>query len=147
MAYKTLYVPTNKSKYVGDIDNILCRSLWERRFCKYLDENTNVLKWGFEIIKIPYLSSVDNKIHSYIPDFVVESKTKESKTKETKKEISIIEIKPAKQTIEPIKRKNKKSSLQECITYSINTSKWKSATEYCNRRGWTFRIITEKDLF
>lgn len=142
MPYKTFFIPVNKNKYVGDVDNILCRSLWERRFCKYLDENVKILKWGFELIKIPYLSSIDHKIHSYIPDFIVETKTKENK-----KEISIIEIKPLKQTLEPTKKKNKKTSLNECITYSINSSKWKSATEYCKERGWNLRIITEKDLF
>ena len=138
MAYKTFFIPINTNKYIGNLSNIRCRSLWERRFCKYLDENNNIIKWGFESIKIPYLSLIDNKIHSYIPDFIVESKNKK---------ISIIEIKPIKQTIKPIKKKNKKTSIQEHITYSINTSKWDSATTYCNERGWTFKILTEKDIF
>ncbi len=57
MAYKTYFRPINKNKYMGNIDDIHCRSLWERRFCKYLDENKNITKWGFELIKIPYIST------------------------------------------------------------------------------------------
>jgi len=140
MAYKTIFNPKNKDKYVGDVTNIRCRSLWERRFCKYLDENKNITKWGFEILSIPYLSAVDNKIHNYIPDFIVET------TKESQKMISIIEIKPKKQTIDP-QTKKKRVSLQECLTYSMNISKWESATLYCKSRGWTFKILTEKELF
>ncbi len=138
MAYKTYFRPINKNKYMGNIDDIHCRSLWERRFCKYLDENKNITKWGFELIKIPYISTTDNKIHIYIPDFIMETKSKE---------ITIIEIKPLKQTKEPKLKKNKKYSIQECLTYNMNTSKWSSATNYCKSKGWHFKILTEKDLF
>ena len=53
MPYKTLYKPKNPSKYIGDLNKIICRSLWERKFCKYLDENSNILRWSFETLKIP----------------------------------------------------------------------------------------------
>lgn len=138
MAYKTYFNPINKNKYMGDINDIHCRSLWERRFCKYLDENKNITRWGFELIKIPYLSNTDNKIHLYIPDFIMETENKE---------VTIIEIKPSKQTKEPKLKKNKKYSIQECLIYTMNTSKWSSATDYCKSKGWTFKILTEKDLF
>jgi len=138
MAYKNKYIPINKSKYIGDLDSIICRSLWERRFCKYLDNSPNVIRWGFELLRIPYYSPIDNKHHNYIPDFIVEYTDKQNK-----KQISLIEIKPYRQT----EKKNKKISLKESVVYSINLAKWESAKQYCKEHGWIFKLLTEKELF
>jgi hypothetical protein len=143
MPYKTKYIPDNPSKYVGDINSIFCRSLWERKFCKYLDSNKNIIRWSFESIKIPYLSPIDNKIHNYIPDFLVESKNKDGSIS-----TKIVEIKPKKQTKEPFKgNKKKKTILTENITYKINIAKWKYAKEFCDKHNIEFKILTEEDLF
>ena len=88
MAYKTIYKPLNESKYVGDVTNIICRSLWERRVCKYLDTNQNVIRWGSEELAIPYISPMDNKRHRYFPDFIVELKGSDNTVK-----TKIIEVK------------------------------------------------------
>jgi hypothetical protein len=141
MAYKTKYKPENPQKYLGNVNNIVCRSLWERRFCKYLDNNKNILRWSSEEIKIPYLSTIDNSVHFYYPDFVFEAK------KENNVKTYMIEIKPEKQTKAPKLKKNKKTYLQESIQFEINTCKWKAASEYCNKHGWIFKILTEKDIF
>jgi len=142
MPYKTKYKPINKTKYVGNPNNIICRSLWERRVCKYLDRNKNILRWGSEEIIIPYYSPVDKKVHKYYPDFIVEKKNKSGKT-----ETLLIEIKPEKQTRPPKKKRNKKSYLKECLTYEINKAKWKSAEKVCKNKGWKFLILTENDIF
>lgn len=143
MAYKTKYTPENPSKYIGENKTILCRSLWERKFCKYLDTNKNVIRWAFEAMRIPYVSPIDNKIHSYIPDFIIETKDK-SGTIET----TIIEIKPKKQTKEPLMGKKKKRTfLQESIIYRVNEAKWKSASIFCKDKNIKFKILTEEDLF
>ena len=141
MAYKTKYNPKNINKYVGNHHNIVCRSLWERKFCKYLDSNDNVVRWSSEEIKIPYLSTIDNSVHFYYPDFVFEAK------KEDGVVTYMVEIKPEKQTKQPKQRKNKKTYLQESIQFEINTCKWKAAKQYCQKNGWIFRILTEKDIF
>jgi len=141
MAYKTKYNPKNTNKYVGNHHNIVCRSLWERKFCKYLDSNDNVVRWSSEEIKIPYLSTIDNSVHFYYPDFVFEAK------KEDGVVTYMVEIKPEKQTKQPKQRKNKKTYLQESIQFEINTCKWKAAKQYCQKNGWIFRILTEKDIF
>jgi len=138
MAYKNKFIPINKSKYIGDFNSINCRSLWERRFCKYLDSSPNIIRWGFELLRIPYFSPIDNKHHHYVPDFIVEYTDKENK-----KQISLIEIKPYRQT----EKKNKKISLRESVTYSVNLAKWKSAEKYCEELGWIFKVLTEKELF
>jgi hypothetical protein len=144
MPYKTKFIPTNTTKYIGDINKIVCRSLWERKFCKYLDETPNILRWSFETLKIPYLHPIDNQVHMYLPDFIIEKKGKTGLV-----ETLIVEIKPYKQTKEPKigKRKSKKSILNENITYAINTNKWKAAKEFCEKHSWKFVILTEKELF
>jgi hypothetical protein len=142
MAYKTKYKITNEKKYIGNPLNIICRSLWERRVCKYLDENQNVLRWGSEEISIPYYSPVDKKTHKYYPDFIAEIKN-------SKGEISryVIEVKPEKQTKPPKEPKKKtKSYLKECMRYKINEAKWISAKKVCENNDWKFIILTEKTI-
>jgi hypothetical protein len=141
MAYKTKYIPENTQKYAGNPQNIICRSLWERKFFKYLDKNNNIIRWSSEEISIPYISTIDKKIHNYYPDFVFEAKQHdEIKT-------FMVEIKPKKQTKQPKKRKNSKTYLQESVQYEINTCKWKAAKLFCKTHGWIFKILTEEELF
>lgn len=144
MPYKTRFTPKNSTKYIGDYTKIICRSLWERKFCKYLDENINVLRWSFETLKIPYKSPKDNLVHMYIPDFIVEKKNKKGDI-----ETLLVEIKPFKQTQAPKqgKRKSKKSFITENITFEINKSKWEAAKQFCDKHSWKFVILTEKELF
>ena len=44
MAYKGKYKPKNRNKYKGDPTKIIYRSLWERRFMVYCDENPSIIK-------------------------------------------------------------------------------------------------------
>lgn len=142
MPYKTRFFPKNPIKYIGDSTKIICRSLWERKFCKFLDENVNVLKWSFETLKIPYLSPKDNDVHIYHPDFIVEKKGKDGKVKTI-----VVEIKPYKQTQPPKPKKSKRSMMTESLTFSINNAKWKAAKKLCEDNDWEFVILTEKELF
>ena len=141
MAYKTKYKTINPSKYIGNPANIICRSLWERRVCKYMDENKNVKRWGSEEVVIPYYSPVDKKTHKYYTDFIAEIKSSNGDIK-----TYIIEVKPKKQTIPPKKKKKTRSYIKECLTYSVNEAKWESAIAYCKNNGWKFIILTEDDI-
>jgi len=142
VAYKTKYITQNSSKYIGNPDKIICRSLWERRVCKYLDENVNVIRWGSEEVKIPYYSPIDDKIRRYYPDFIAELKDKQGKIK-----TYIIEVKPKKQTKPPNpKKKKNRSFIQEQITYTTNKAKWESAKQFCDQNGWKFIILTEDNI-
>tara|TARA_R110002124_G_scaffold84503_6_gene219953 strand:+ start:345 stop:779 length:435 start_codon:yes stop_codon:yes gene_type:complete len=142
MAYKTRYTIKNPTKYIGDPTNIICRSLWERRVCKYLDENKSVSRWGSEELAIPYYSPVDRKMHRYFPDFIAEIMNKNGTVK-----TYVVEVKPKKQTEPPKKPKRKrKSYIQESLTYIVNTEKWKAAEKYCKKNGWEFIILTEDDI-
>ena len=143
MAYRGKYKPKNPNKYVGDPTKINYRSLWERKCMLTFDDNPNIIKWASEEIAIPYLSPVDRKRHRYYPDFMVELKNKEGKI-----ETIMIEVKPKKQTEPPQPRKRKSVTyLNEAKTYAINQAKWAAAQALCDRKGWTFRIMTEKEIY
>jgi len=144
MPYKTKFIPKNPTKYIGDSNKIICRSLWERKFCKFLDENVNILRWSFETLRIPYVSPIDNQVHVYLPDFIIEKRSKDGQV-----ETMVVEVKPYKQTQKPKigKRKSKQSILNENVTYAINTSKWEAAKTFCDKHSWKFILLTEKELF
>lgn len=142
MSYKGKYKPSYPQKYKGDPTNIIYRSLWERKFMVYCDNNNRILEWGSEEIALPYRSPIDNRVHRYFPDFYI--KVKES-TGEIKK--YLIEIKPLKQLSPPPKPKRQtKQYLYEAYEYAKNQAKWKAAREFCEDRQWQFKVITEKEL-
>tara|TARA_R100000388_G_C7230134_1_gene154146 strand:- start:920 stop:1360 length:441 start_codon:yes stop_codon:yes gene_type:complete len=142
MSYKGKYKPSNPKKYKGDPTNIIYRSLWERKFMVYCDNHSKILQWGSEEIALPYRSPIDNKIHRYFPDFFIKVREKNGKVKRY-----IIEIKPKKQTIEPVVKKRKtKGYIYEVYEYARNQAKWKAAEEFCKDRLWEFKILTEEEL-
>jgi len=139
---KSKYKPSYPKKYKGNPNNIICRSSWERKFCSYCDLNENIIEWASEEFFIPYVSPIDNKVHRYFPDFII-------KVKESKGSIKtyVVEIKPKRQTIAPVKKSRvTKSFIHECKTYAINQAKWKAAVEWCKDRLLEFKIITEDNL-
>tara|TARA_B100001113_G_scaffold71704_1_gene55537 strand:- start:428 stop:868 length:441 start_codon:yes stop_codon:yes gene_type:complete len=138
---KSKYRPENPRKYKGDYKNIICRSSWERKFCRWCDLNESILEWGSEEFFIPYRAP-DGRVRRYFPDFIM-------KVKETNGEVKtyVIEVKPAKQTRPPKKKKRvTKSYIYECTTYAVNQAKWKAADEWCKDHKIEFKIITEKEL-
>jgi len=142
MAYKGYFRPENPSKYIGNPTQIMYRSMWERKFMKYCDQSTNVLRWASEEVVIPYFSPVDKKSHRYFVDFLVEIRTPEGiKT-------WLVEIKPKKQCREPEKKKRvTRSYITEVKTWITNKAKWEAAKKVSDARGWEFKILTEDDLF
>jgi hypothetical protein len=143
MAYKGKYRPENPTKYVGDSTNIIYRSLLERRFMVFCDKNPNILKWASEEMYVPYVSPLDNRVHRYFVDFLIEVKEKDGNT-----QTYLIEIKPSRQCVEPKDSDNKsrRTFLKEMKNWAINNSKWKAASEFANKQNWKFKIITEKNL-
>lgn len=139
---KSKYKPSYPSKYKGDPNNIICRSSWERKFCRYCDLNESVISWGSEEFWIPYLSPVDNRVHRYFPDFIMKVRESSGQVK-----TYVIEVKPGKQTVPPKKPKRQtKSYLYECKAYAVNQAKWKAAVEFCKDHMIEFKVITEKEL-
>ena len=142
MSYSGKFKPKNYKKYKGDPTKIYYRSLWERRFMVYCDNNSKIIEWGSEEIIIPYKSPLDKKTHRYFPDFYVKYINKD---KQVVREI--IEVKPKKHLSPPKEPKRKtKRYLNEVATYIKNQAKFKAAEEYCKDRRYGFRILTEEQL-
>jgi len=140
--YKSKYKPSFPKKYKGNPNNIICRSSWERRFCRWCDLNDSILEWGSEEFYIPYLSPIDNRVHKYFPDFIVKLKENSGRVK-----TYVIEVKPKKQTRPPKPGKKKtKSYIYEATEYAKNQAKWKAAVEFCKDHMIEFKIITEDEL-
>ena len=139
---KSKYKPEYPKKYKGDPNNIICRSSWERVFCRYCDRNRNILEYSSEEVIIPYRSPVDNKYHRYFPDFYIKIKESNGKIKKM-----IIEIKPFKQCIEPkVKQRKTKGYIYEVVEYAKNQAKWNAAKEWCLDRNYEFKVLTENEL-
>ena len=137
------YKPEHPRKYKGDPNNIICRSSWERKFCRWCDLNENILEWGSEEFCIPYRSPVDRRIHRYFPDFIIKVREQTGDIKRY-----VIEVKPKKQTRPPVQtsKKRTKTYINEVKTYAVNEAKWKAADEWCKDRLLEFKIITEDQL-
>ena len=132
-----IFTPKNPEKYVGK-HAPKYRSGWEMTFMTFCDTNKNVLYWASEAIKIPYRSPLDGKIHQYIPDFFVVYQNKNGQ-----KIAEMVEIKPKKQSL----IESRTASAKDRAIVAVNHAKWQSAMAYCKSQGYTFRVITEDDLF
>ena len=142
MSYKGKYQPSYPKKYKGDPTNIIYRSLWERKFMVYCDNNQNILEWGSEEIVVPYRSPLDNRYHRYFPDFYIKVRESSGKIKKM-----IIEIKPQRHCIEPkVQKRKTKAYIYEVVEYAKNQAKWKAAEEWCLDRGYEFKVLTENEL-
>jgi len=141
MSYEGIYKPENPKKYIGDANQIVYRSLWERKMFRYCDTNEKILKWASEEIAIRYFNPVKKRVARYFPDIYIEYINKEGKKKK-----SLIEIKPAKETRPPKPGRRTKNQLIAESLYAQNTAKWKAAEEFCLDNGWEWKIMTEKEL-
>ena len=142
MAYKGKYKVRAPYKYKGNPTKVIYRSLWELKFMTYCDTNINILEWGSEEMYVWYRSPVDNRPHSYFPDFYIKAKESNGQIKKY-----IIEVKPQRQTKPPAKPKRQtRGYIREAYEYAKNKAKWKAANEWCLDRGCEFKILTEKEL-
>jgi hypothetical protein len=142
--YKGFYQPRNPKKYRGDPTQCVYRSLWERRFMQFCDQTDSVLEWSSEEVVIPYRSPMDRRVHRYFVDFWIKVKNKEGLV-----ETMLVEIKPKKQTVEPILegKKPTRKNIELARDWIVNSAKWEAAKNYCADRGWSFKILTEDNIF
>jgi len=137
-SYRGKFSPKNPDKYHGDVMNIVYRSLWERQFFRWLDEQSFVKSWSSEEVVVPYRCKTDGKIHRYFVDVKFEFQDGR---------VMLIEIKPKKETIPP-KNPGRKTRrfITEVMTYAKNISKWEAAKTYADDRGWIFEVWDEDML-
>jgi hypothetical protein len=141
--YQGTFKPRNPEKYRGDPANIVYRSSWELRLMTYFDMHQDVIWWSSEERIIPYRSPIDNRIHRYFPDFLINKRGPDGKI-----ETVMVEVKPKAQTVEPVRQSTQsRKYLKEVMTYGVNQAKWKAAEEYCSDRSWKFLIMTEREIF
>ena len=134
-----IFTPKNQDKFIGS--KAVYRSGLELKFFRFCDDNPNVLEWGSENIIVPYISPLDNRAHRYYVDNYIAIKEGSEVVK------YLVEIKPSKQTKPPTTKYRKRQHLiYEQKQYVINQAKWKAAKEFCKKKGFTFIILTEKEL-
>ena len=128
---------------MGNITNIIYRSLMELRFMKWCDTSEKIIVWSSEEIAIPYISPIDNKRHRYFPDFLIH----------TVKGWFLIEVKPLVQSkppkkllVETLTTKRRRRYLRSVRQWLVNEAKWIAAKKVCEIKGWEFHILTEKQL-
>lgn len=145
------YKLINENKYITDPSQIIYRSSLELKFCKFLDESKKVIKWGSEVVSIPY-KSYDNKMHTYHIDFYVEVENLDVvggmerllvEVKPHVESMNIINNTPPKKPkrCTPTSLRNWEYSMKQHIT---NVYKWKHAQEYARIKNYKFLIVTEK---
>jgi len=138
MSYKGKYTIKKPEKYAGDPSKVIYRSLWERNAFRWCESNPKVKLWNSEEVVIPYKYSVDQRLHRYYVDLLIEMDNKK---------IYLVEIKPKKDTTPPKKKSRKtKKYIQESLTFIKNQDKWKAASEFAEHNGWHFQVWTEETL-
>lgn len=158
------YIPEHPEKWLTQ--DVIYRSSWEFLFCRWCDQNPEILKVASEPIGIKYLDPTGNleycmkhnldmsnpqnwKVRTYYTDFWIEIA---DETKPDGKKRIFIEIKPYDQTqcpkplTESATLKEHKAYNRAAQTYLTNVAKWQSAREYFKSRGAEFMVITERTL-
>ena len=131
------YTIKNSEKYIGKRTPTY-RSSWEFTFCSFCDNNPAVINWASEAISVPYRNPFTGQAKNYIPDFFVVYQNKFGK-----QIAEVVEIKPKKQSL----IESKVANAKDRMVVAINHAKWHAAMAYCKSQGYTFRVITEDDLF
>jgi len=145
--YQGYYRLQNPDKYLGNPQEIIFRSSYEKRFCFYADLNPKILKWGSEISTIPYKDPY-GKTRRYHIDFYIELANIDNPDYNKR---LLIEVKPLHET--QIPKKLKKLTPQQMLNYKYaltmyqkNLCKWDAAKKYASSHGMEFLIVTEQHL-
>ncbi len=132
-----IYEVKNPQKYVGK-HKPKYRSGWKLTFMTFCDNNKHVIYWASEALRIPYRHPLTGKMTQYVPDFFVVYENKYGQQK-----AEVVEIKPKKQSL----IESRVANAKDRMVVAINHAKWGAAMAYCKQQGYTFRVITEDDLF
>lgn len=154
------FIPIYKDKVMklNNQGGLFFRSGLEKKIMTWLDNNKDVTKWGAECLRIPYqMTHFDNgdtriKEHSYFPDFYYEMRTSDGTLKQV-----VAEVKPMKEykmvqnlnegrlSVPEGLKKMKNFEYDLKMAYK-NKNKWETMIKWCEKKGYTFIIITEEHL-
>ena len=133
--YEQGYVDPSACKKLFDslrTQPIIFRSSYEKKFVLWLESSPQVKHWGSECFNIPYYSVLDQKMHNYYPDYFVEMMNGDK---------IVVEVKPHNQTVKPVNE-----NCWAAREYVRNVCKWQETIKFCNKKGYKFKIITEKTI-
>ncbi len=145
--YKQGYFkPRNPQRYKGNATDIVYRSSLELKFLMYLDSHPQVIRYASEegFMVVTYVNPLTGRSHRYFPDMWFQKKDKNGIVK-----TFLVEVKPHSETLPPTKPKDARSSkrfMRQAATYAINRRKWDAAEAVCAKKGWEFKIITDRHL-
>ena len=94
----------------------------------FVVENSNPQSFADAINRLV----IDNKIHNYYPDYFVELNNGEC---------WVVEIKPYNQTQKPVNE-----NCWAAKEYVKNMCKWKATKEFCDAKGYKFKVFTEHTI-
>ena len=112
------------------------RSSWELVVMRFLDDHPSIVEWGSECLKIPYYNPLKMRHSVYVPDFLVRMNDRTGVQR-----TMVVEVKPSSQTLGAAKSQRDK---MEAV---VNAAKWRAAVQWCRKRGMTFDVMTESDIF
>ena len=127
----------NPQKYLGNKVPTY-RSSWENRFMLFCDQDPRILHWQSEPMVIPYQDPFTGKKRKYTPDFFIVYNDKHGN-----RQTELIEVKPKNQTA--VKFAGRSKPRQKIA--AINEAKYRSAQQFCDEKGLTWRVLTEQDIF
>jgi len=141
-----LYKVIHPEKYVGDVNNVIYRSGWEKKFCIYCDNQPSIIEWSSEPFKIKYLNGSTFKEHTYYTDFYIKIQDSSDKSKKY-----IVNINQESQNKKPEIQSKRTLKALNSYKYNLdqyvkNQSKWVEAKRACEDAGFEFMVITEKFL-
>lgn len=154
--HQGLFIPVNKDKVIklNSQGGLYYRSGLEQKMMIYLDNNSKIINWGAEHLKIPYSKTewvseaqeYKTTEHTYYPDFYYELKREDGTISKV-----VAEVKPYSETTEPKLSQNPSSKQMKNFEYALkmynkNLSKWSYMIDYCKKKDFEFIIITEKVL-
>ena len=138
------YTPMFPEKYRTNTKQIIYRSSWEYKLCKWFDLTPEVIEWASEPLSIKYFYTVDNNMHTYYPDFYFAYKKPDGRILKY-----IVECNPSNKLVKPNEQKRRTPNtiknynyLMEC--FLKNSCKRKYARKWCEDNGYLFVYVTEK---
>lgn len=139
--HRGYFKPRNPSKYVGNLDGIEFKSGLELAAFRQIDHHSSVVQWSVESVKVPY--RFKGRSHHYIVDIWMKVLTRDGSYKEY-----LVEIKHTKNIKKPSYNKRRTKTFDKnLLEWERNQAKWKSATNYANKRNMKFTLLTEEKIY
>jgi hypothetical protein len=142
--YKTGNFYPSTNKYIGNTNEIIFRSGWEKKFMEFCETHPQILNWSSERTQIPYISPLDGKYHTYFVDFWIKIITIDNQYVNY-----LVEVKPDKKLDKPKQpakqtRKSTQNYQDALNEWFVNKAKFETASRWCDSKGWKFAVITDK---